>query len=260
MKLKLYQIDAFTEEVFEGNPAAVIPLKEWLSDDIMLKIAIENNLSETAFFVPINNGFHLRWFTPGGEVDLCGHATLATAHVLYNHLDYNKKEIQFESRSGILKVKKVDGELILDFPTSIIKAIEVPEQLKSAFNISPQSCIQGRDDLMLVFENESDILNLKPDYRLISQINTRGVIVTSKSNQFDFISRFFAPTLGIDEDPVTGSAHTMLIPYWAKQLNKNQFVAKQVSPRGGVLHCKYLGERVEIGGQAVTYLIGEISI
>ena len=260
MKQQIYQIDAFADKIFSGNPAAVIPLEKWLPDEIMQNIALENNLSETAFFVPKENGFHIRWFTPAAEVDLCGHATLATAHVLFNHLNYTEKEIRFESRSGILKVKK-DGDLIvLDFPSSKIEEIEIPENLKLAFNIQPQKCFKGRDDLMLIFENEADILNLKPDFQKIIESKTRGIIASAKSEKYDFVSRFFAPAVGVNEDPVTGSAHTMLIPYWAKQLGKTALTAKQVSARGGILHCTFLDDRVEIGGNAVAYLVGEISI
>lgn len=260
MKLTLYQIDAFAEKVFEGNPAVVIPLKNWLNDEVMQKIALENNLSETAFFIPVKAGFHIRWFTPLAEVDLCGHATLASAHVLFNHLNNTEKEISFQSRSGILKVKKEGDLIILDFPASKISEFEVPENLKSAFNIQPKKCVKGRDDLMLIFDREEDILNLKPDFQKIIQSKTRGIIVTSKSEKYDFVSRFFAPAVGVNEDPVTGSAHTILIPFWSKELGKNEMIAKQVSSRGGVLYCKNSGERVEIGGKAVTYLIGEINL
>ncbi len=260
MKLKIYQIDAFAEKVFEGNPAAVIPLGNWLTDETMQKIAMENNLSETVFFVPVETGFHIRWFTPLAEVDLCGHATLATAHVLFNHLNYAEKEISFQSRSGILKVKKENDLIVLDFPASFLNEIEIPEKLKTAFNIQPRKCIQGRDALMLVYENEEDIFNLQPDFQKIIQSKTLEIIATAQSNQYDFVSRFFAPLLGINEDPVTGSAHTMLIPFWSKALGKNEMIVKQVSARGGILHCKNLGERVEIGGKAVTFMVGEITI
>jgi len=260
MRLTIYQVDAFAEKTFEGNPAAVIPLKEWLSDDLMQTIALENNLSETAFFIPENGKYHIRWFTPGAEVDLCGHATLATAHVLFEHLNYSEKEIQFVSRSGILTVKKEDDLLVINFPASNVEAKYIPTNLKTAFNIHPNKCFKGRDDLMLCFKNEEDIINLEPNLIKIIESNSRirGIICTAKSEKYDFVSRFFAPAVSINEDPVTGSAHTMLIPYWAKQLKKNVLTAKQVSKRGGVLHCKYLGKRVEIGGKAVTYLVGEI--
>lgn len=258
MKYTIYQIDAFAENVFSGNPAAVIPLKKWLADETMQKIANENNLSETAFFIPTEKGFHIRWFTPGAEVDLCGHATLATAHVLYHHLNYSKNEILFESKSGILKVTRENDLIVLNFPSSKIEVIEIPDNIKNAFNLESIKCIKGRDDLMLIFENESDIQNLNPDFQKITESKARGIIVTAESQEFDFVSRFFAPAVGINEDPVTGSAHTMLIPYWAKQLNKTEMVAKQVSERGGIIHCHHLGERIKIGGKAVTYLVGKV--
>lgn len=260
MKLTIYQIDAFAEKVFEGNPAAVIPLEYWLPDNLMQQIAMENNLSETAFFVPTENGFHIRWFTPLAEVNLCGHATLASAHVLFNHINYSENEIQFQSRSGILKVKKENELIVLDFPASPVKGIEIPEEVASAFQIQPVACFKGRDDYMLVFENEEQVALLKPDFQQLVRAKTRGVICTSKSETYDFVSRFFAPAVGVNEDPVTGSAHTMLIPYWAGVFGKNELTAKQVSARGGVVHCKNCGDRVEIGGKAVTYLTGEIIV
>lgn len=260
MNLKLYQVDAFAEKIFEGNPAAVIPLKEWLPDETMQKIALENNLSETAFFIPLENDFQIRWFTPNAEVDLCGHATLASAHVLFQHLHYKKTAIKFQSKSGQLIVRKEDELLILNFPASDLEAQYIPPNLKMAFNIHPRKCFKGRDDIMLCFNSENDIVNLEADFLKIIDSNTRGVICTAQSDKYDFVSRFFAPSVGINEDPVTGSAHTMLIPYWAKQLNKTKMLAKQVSKRGGILHCKFLGERVEIGGKALTYLLGEITV
>lgn len=260
MKLQLYQVDAFAENIFEGNPAAVIPLEKWLPDSVLQKIALENNLSETAFFISTASGFHIRWFTPLAEVDLCGHATLATSHVLFHHLNFVGKEIHFESRSGILKVKKEGDLIVLDFPASFVTKVEIPSNLAQAFNIQPEKCFKGREDLMLIFENESDIQNLKPDFQKIAESETRGIIATAKSEKFDFVSRFFAPAVGVNEDPVTGSAHTMLIPYWSEVLNKSNMTAKQISSRGGILQCKNSGERVEIGGKAVTYLIGEIGI
>ncbi len=260
MKFAIYQVDAFAEHIFEGNPAAVIPMEEWLPDEVMLNIAQENNLSETAFFIPSQKGFHMRWFTPGAEVDLCGHATLASAHVLFQHLNYSEKEVQFESKSGMLRVKTEDGLLVLNFPSSKVEAIDMPDNLKTAFNIHPQECYKGRDDLMLIFRKEEDIVNLEPDLMKILESNCRGIICTARSKKYDFVSRFFAPAVGINEDPVTGSAHTMLIPYWAKELEKSTLIAKQVSKRGGILHCKHLDKRVEIAGKAVTYMIGEITI
>ncbi|WP_167619017.1 PhzF family phenazine biosynthesis protein [Maribellus sediminis] len=260
MKLTIYQVDAFAENVFEGNPAAVIPLENWLPDETMQNIALENNLSETAFFCPTENGFQIRWFTPLAEVDLCGHATLASSHVLFQHLKYDKDEILFESRSGILKVTKEEDHMVMNFPSAKIEAKYIPTRLKTAFNVHPVKCYIGRDDLMLVFNRESDIQKLQPDFTSVAESTKRGLICTAKSEKYDFVSRFFAPAVGINEDPVTGSAHTMLIPYWAKQLNKTKMVARQVSKRGGTLFCKYLDDRVEIGGKAVTYMQGEITI
>ena len=260
MKLTIYQVDAFAEKVFEGNPAAIIPLSAWLPDTVMQHIAMENNLSETAFFVPVKSGFHLRWFTPKAEVKLCGHATLATAHVLFNHLGFAENEISFDSLSGILKVRRENELIVLDFPASSIAEVEMPDAVAKAFNISPKTCLKGRDDFMLVFDNEAEVLSLQPDFQQLVEAKTRGVICTSKSENYDFVSRFFAPAVGVNEDPVTGSSHTMLIPFWAEKLGKNEMIAKQVSARGGILHCKLGGDRVEIGGKAVTYLVGEIQV
>lgn len=260
MKLNIFQIDAFAEKVFTGNPAAVVPLQNWMSDEIMQNIAMENNLSETAFFIPVENGFHIRWFTPETEVNLCGHATLASAFVLFHHLNYQKKEIHFQSKSGLLKVKK-EGELIvLDFPTSEVNEIKLPDNSEKAFGILPQKCFKGREDLMFVFRNQIEIENLQPDFGFLKTLEMRGIIATATSPEYDFVSRFFAPREGIDEDPVTGSAHTMLIPYWASKLGKNRLVAKQISKRGGVLFCKHAADRVEIGGAAQTYMTGEIIV
>ncbi|HCE56987.1 MAG TPA: isomerase [Prolixibacteraceae bacterium] len=260
MKLTIYKVDAFAEKIFEGNPAAVIPLTEWLPDPIMQQIALENNLSETAFFVPVESGFHLRWFTPKAEVKLCGHATLATAHVLFKHLGFAENEIRFDSLSGILKVRRENELIVLDFPASSIAEVEMPDAVAKAFNISPKTCLKGRDDFMLVFDNEAEVLSLQPDFQQLVEAKTRGVICTSKSENYDFVSRFFAPAVGVNEDPVTGSSHTMLIPFWAEKLRKNEMIAKQVSARGGILHCKLAGDRVKIGGNAVTFLTGEITI
>lgn len=260
MKLNIYQVDAFAENVFTGNPAAVVPLKNWLFDETMQNIAMENNLSETAFFVPAENGFHIRWFTPTTEVNLCGHATLATAHVLFQHLNYQGKEILFQSKSGILNVKRKNEQIVLDFPTSEVIEVKLLENIEQAFGILPQKGFIGREDLMYVFESQKEIENLKPDFNFLKTLEMRGIIATAPSIEYDFVSRFFAPSEGIDEDPVTGSAHTMLVPYWAKSLGKEELVARQISKRGGILHCKHLGKRVEIGGKAVTYLVGEITV
>lgn len=260
MRLTIYKIDAFATRIFEGNPAAVVPLKEWLPDVLMQQIAMENNLSETVFFVPVATGFHIRWFTPKSEVKLCGHATLASAHILFNHLEYGENEIIFDSLSGILKVTRENELIVLDFPASSIAEVEIPEPVAKAFHIAPKACFKGRDDYMLIFENEYQVLSLLPNFQQLVEANTRGVICTSKSEKYDFVSRFFAPAVGVNEDPVTGSAHTMLIPFWAEKLGKNELIAKQVSARGGILHCKLAGDRIKIGGKAVTFLTGEITI
>jgi PhzF family phenazine biosynthesis protein len=256
----LFQIDAFADEIFSGNPAAVIPLKKWLSDQLMQNIAMENNLSETAFYIPGNDDFHIRWFTPVSEVNLCGHAILASAHVIFNHTGYKKDQIIFDSRSGILKVRKEGQFIILDFPASDIEEISIPASIEKALGIRPKKCIKGREDLMFVFGNTEEIKSLSPDLRILKTLNTRGIIVTAPSAEYDFVSRFFAPVEGIDEDPVTGSAPTILIPYWSERLQKRELTAKQISARGGLLRCTNKGTRVEIGGKAVTYMVGEINI
>ena len=259
MKLNLYQIDAFAKNIFEGNPAAVCSLDKWLEDDIMQKIANENNLSETAFFVKENNKFHIRWFTPSNEVDICGHATLASAYVIFKILNYEKNEIIFNSKSGILKVTKDDDKFKMDFPIQKIIKCDIPNSISKAFEIQPIECYKSMD-YILIFENEEDILNAKPNLALLKDIDTRGVIITSKSKKYDFINRFFAPRYGIDEDPVTGSAFTQLVPYWNKVFNQDEFIAKQVSQRSGEVFCKLNNDRVEISGYAKKYLEGVIDI
>jgi PhzF family phenazine biosynthesis protein len=261
MKLKLYQVDAFTNQIFGGNPAAVCPLDEWLSDDTMQKIAMENNLAETAFFVLKDNQYEIRWFTPTVEVDLCGHATLAAAHVIFNHLHFSSTRLPFFSpRSGVLNVFKKDHLLTLDFPTDEYDPIDMPESVFSYFQMEPVEAYKGKTDFVFVFKNEQEIQQILPDFLCIHSLGGRGVIVTAPGNEVDFVSRFFAPQAGINEDPVTGSAHTTLTPYWAKKLGKDHLTAVQLSARKGHLECRYLGERVEISGQAVTYLMGEINL
>ncbi len=261
MKQKIYQVDAFTAEVFGGNPAAVCPLDKWLSDELLQKIAMENNLAETAYYVKKDNTYEIRWFTPTVEVDLCGHATLATAFVLFNHEGYTGNEINFFSpRSGKLNVSKQGDLLTLNFPTDVFEKVELNDSLTAGFNIKPKEAYKGKTDYMLVFETEDEIKNIVPDLEKIAKMNGRGVIITAKGNRVDFVSRFFAPQSGINEDPVTGSAHTTLTPYWSKQLNKTELSAIQLSERKGYLKCKYLNDRVEIGGQAKLYLIGEIFV
>lgn len=257
MEILLYQVDAFTDHLFGGNPAGVCPLKEWIPGEIMQKIATENNLSETAFFVPENDGFRIRWFTPKVEVDLCGHATLATGHVLFNHLHHPEDHLRLESRSGLLMVKRDQDYLILDFPAADFTKVDPPEKLKVALGKDPLEVYCSTDYLVL-YSSEKDITTLQPDFQLLSQLNIRGVIVTAPGNEVDFVSRFFAPAVGINEDPVTGSAHTVLTPFWSKKLNKNHLTALQLSERKGKLICNYLGDRVEIKGKAITYMSGMI--
>jgi predicted PhzF superfamily epimerase YddE/YHI9 len=259
--MKIFQVDAFAENVFSGNPAAVVPLDQWLDDSVMLNIAMENNLAETAFIIRQGEGFHIRWFTPTVEVDLCGHATLATAHVLYNHVGFQGDVIHFFShRSGPLNVFKRGDLLILDFPSDVIEEVPATTEMMESFDIAPKGFYKGKTDFMFVYETEEQILNLVPNFRTISALPVRGVIVTAPGSQVDFVSRFFGPQSGIDEDPVTGSAHTTLIPYWAKRLDKNDLAAIQLSKRRGLLACKNLGERVLISGKAKTYMIGDIYI
>lgn len=260
MKIKLFQVDAFTNKLFGGNPAGVCPLDEWLPDELMQNIAFENNLAETAFFVNNGTDYDLRWFTPLAEVDLCGHATLASSHVLFEHLGYNKKEIVFHSRSGELKVRKENGKLTLNFPADVVKKIDAPEDLIIAIGKKPIEVFKGKTDYMFVYSTQKEIEDINPDFELIKKYKARGVIVTAKGEKSDFVSRFFAPMVGINEDPVTGSAHTTLTPYWAGELGKKEMSAKQLSKRQGDLYCKLINGRVEISGYAVTYLEGSIKI
>lgn len=259
MNISIYQIDAFADECFKGNPAAVCPLNEWISDDLMLKIAAENNLSETAFFVKKDNYYEIKWFTPVLEVDLCGHATLASAHVLFNHLNYDKDIIEFSSKSGLLKVFKKDGLMYLDFPARAGEKVDCPKAVKDALGIEPLEVYKSRD-YMAVLSSEDIINNLSPDINKLKDLDSFGLIITAKGCNVDFVSRFFAPNEGIFEDPVTGSAHCTLIPYWAEKLGKVQMDAVQVSKRTGKLSCVMNGDRVLIGGEAKTYMSGTVHI
>ena len=259
MEISLYQIDAFASKLFEGNPAAVCPLEAWLPDELMQSIAAENNLSETAFFVPKGNGFHIRWFTPVSEVDLCGHATLATAFVLFNILGYEKDKIQFDSKSGILAVSRDDEYLVMDFPAQPPAPCDIPEEIVQAFDTTPIECLQS-EDVIAVFEREIDVERANPDFELLKKLEPRGVIITAKSARYDFVARFFAPKYGIPEDPVTGSAYTQLAPYWASKIGKKKFRVKQLSSRGGELICEVVDDRVFISGKAIEYLRGKIRI
>ncbi|CAN5291114.1 PhzF family phenazine biosynthesis protein [soil metagenome] len=260
MELKIYQIDAFAEKVFSGNPAAVCPLDSWLSDDTLQKIAMENNLAETAYYVKEKEGLRIRWFTPTVEVDLCGHATLATAFVLFNHEGYQGNQIVFNSRSGPLTVTKTNDLLTLNFPTDVFREVELTPELSTPFNVKPLKAFRGKTDFMLIFENESQVRQLRPDFRKVAEINARGVISTAKGDTVDFVSRFFGPQSGGDEDPVTGSAHTTLIPYWSGILGKTEMTAIQCSARSGNLGCKLMGDRVEISGEGRIFLKGTIFI
>lgn len=261
MEIKIYQIDAFTNKVFSGNPAAVCPLSEWLNDSLLQKIAMENNLAETAFYVKKDNHYEIRWFTPSVEVDLCGHATLATAFVLFHYENHTENTINLHSsRSGDLTVTKEDDFLTLNFPTDTINEIQLTAKLTDCFTSSPIKVIRGKADYLLIFEKEEDIVNMIPNFENIAKLDVRGVIVSAKGKKVDFVSRFFAPQIGITEDPVTGSAHTTLTPYWSKELNKTELTATQVSSRGGELKCKVVNDRVEISGQAKLYLKGVLFI
>lgn len=261
MKYKLYQVDAFTDKLFGGNPAAVCPLNKWLNDDILQKIAMENNLAETVFYVKQDNQYQIRWFTPKVEVDLCGHATLAAAFVLFNYENHFGESIDFYSpRSGKLIVRRYSDWLTLDFPVDELHNTPISSEIVSCFDKKPLEAYKGKTDYMLVYEKESDIRDIQPQFEAISALKARGVIITAKGENVDFVSRFFAPQSGIIEDPVTGSAHTTLIPYWSKKMNKIEMSAIQLSERKGYLQCKFSGNRVEISGQAKLYLSGEISM
>lgn len=259
MKLDLYQIDAFANTVFTGNPAAICPLESWLADDVLLRIAAENNLSETAFFIPSTDGFHIRWFTPLTEVALCGHATLASAYVLFEFLGYTQQLIHFESKSGPLTVSRNDDLLTLNFPSQPATQCSPPENLLNAFPTKPILILKS-EDYIFVFENEQDVLNATPNLEKLKENDLRGVIITAPSKQYDFVCRFFAPNCGIDEDPVTGSAYTQLYPYWSDILNKTKMHAHQVSKRGGDVWLDQNQDRVLISGKAVLYMRGEINI
>ena len=261
MKLNLYQIDTFTDKTFGGNPACVVPLIDWLPNDILLNIAKENAVAETAFFVDKGDKIHLRWFTPEIEIDLCGHATLATAHCLKSILNYSKEEIVFETLSGNLTVLKKNDSYFLDFPSRMPKITELPEIIKESLNIQPKEVYKSRDYL-LVYDTELDIKNIKINRQIFDQINLDpgGVIVTAKGDNSDFVSRFFTPQASILEDPVTGSAHCSLIPFWSLRLRKKELDAIQISDRVGILKCENKKDRVIIGGKAKTYSIGNLWI
>jgi predicted PhzF superfamily epimerase YddE/YHI9 len=259
MRIPYFQVSAFAPGPFGGNPAGVCVLKNWISDELLQRIATENDLSETAFLVPLGEDFELRWFTPAIEVDLCGHATLASAFVLFQELDYKSDTIRFKTKSGWLAATRRAEIVELDFPARPADVCPAPGVLVQGLGQTPEKVLKSRDYLA-VFPNASDVAALKPDIELLSQVDCLGIIVTAPGGGADFVSRFFAPRAGIAEDPVTGSAHCTLIPYWAKRLGKNELFAKQISKRGGELYCRYLDERVGIGGQGRVYLRGEIEV
>lgn len=257
MELRIFQVDAFSAKPFGGNPAAVVPLEKWLDDATLLAIAAENNLSETAFFVPEGDEFALRWFTPASEVDLCGHATLATAFVLFNLLGFSGEEVIFRSKSGKLSVGRSGDLLVLDFPARPAVETEPLPGLIEATGREPEVVLKARD-FLLVYPTEEDVRSLEPDFFQLSKLPVHAVIVTAPGDDCDFVSRFFAPAVGVPEDPVTGSAHCTLIPYWAGRLGKSKLFARQVSRRGGELDCELAGDRVRIGGKATLFLSGSI--
>lgn len=260
MNLTIYQVDAFTKEVFRGNPAAICPLVNWIDADLMQKIALENNLAETAFFVKKDGFYEIRWFTPGSEIDLCGHATLALAFVLFDILKTETETIKFVShKSGELFVEKNGDVLTLDFPSRPVAETEIPDGLVEAIGKAPQEVFKARD-YFLVYETEQEIAEIAPNFSKLLEIDAHGFIVTARGDSADFVSRFFAPEVGVFEDPVTGSSHCNLIPFWAERLGKNELFARQISERGGELFCKLEGDRVKIGGNAVLYLKGEIYV
>jgi PhzF family phenazine biosynthesis protein len=259
VKLPIYQIDAFTNRVFGGNPAAVVVMDEWLEDQTLQAIAAENNLSETAFVIPGPECSPLRWFTPAVEMDLCGHATLAAAHVLFQEHYAEQTHLRFETRSGTLAVSRNDHLLYLDFPSRPGEPVTIDETLIEALGRTPVSAIRARD-LMVVFETEAEVRDFSPDYSAIHGLDAFALIITARGEGVDFVSRFFAPGAGVPEDPVTGSAHCTLIPYWAKRLGKTALSARQLSSRGGELACELRGDRVLIGGQVVEYMRGEICV
>ena len=259
LSIPIYQVDAFSDKLFGGNPAAVCPLKEWLPAPQMQKIALENNLAETAFFIPMRKDFEIRWFTPESEVDLCGHATLATAHVLFSHLNFEGDTIHFHTlNAGTLTVSCHDDLYTLNFPSRVPQSCEVPAGLIEALGGKKPVAVLRSRDYFIVYETEADVLALKPNFAALSRIESLGFVVTAPGDNSDFVSRFFAPSAGIDEDPVTGSAHCNLIPYWAERLGKFKLHAYQVSARRGELWCENKGDRVLMSGKAVTYLKGEI--
>lgn len=261
MKIAIYQVDAFTNERFKGNPAAVCPLDSWLPDAVMQNIAAENNLAETAFVVPTGDRYEIRWFTPTVEVDLCGHATLASAYVLFKELGFAGDQVNFVShRSGPFSVTKNGSVLALNFPVDTLSELSLSSAFAIGLSQAPRAVFKGKTDYLFVYDSEAEIRALQPDFEALKTHPVRGIIVTAPGETTDFVSRFFGPNCGVNEDPVTGSAHTTLTPYWATVLGKTELTARQLSQRTGDLTCKLLGDRVEIAGEAVFYLRGEIYV
>ncbi|MEL6498118.1 MAG: PhzF family phenazine biosynthesis protein [Planctomycetota bacterium] len=263
MPLKYFQIDAFAGEIFRGNPAGVVPLDSWPSDDVLQSMASEHNLSETAFFVPEEGGaadFRLRWMTPRSEVDLCGHATLAAAHVLFRHLGWSGTDVRFSSRSGLLTVRRDGEKYELDFPALPLEPSEVSDAIVNSLGTRPREVFAGMD-LVCVFANEDEVRALRPDFAALGLIDgVRAVAATARGTDYDFVSRLFAPAVGIDEDPVTGSLHCMLAPLWSERLGRDRLRAWQASDRGGEIVCTVVDGRVLLSGGAATYLEGTITV
>ncbi len=258
MEIKIYQVDAFASKLFGGNPAAICPLKEWLSNDVMQKIASENNLSETAFYVPKGDDFELKWFTPKAEVNLCGHATLATAFVIFEIEKSKQKVLKFHTLSGLLSVVRAKKGFTMNFPADVFNKTTITDEIKMAMGTEPIEAYHGRNVLMVVLNSEKELIAIKPIFEKVKLLHPHGLIVTAVGDNSDFVSRCFFPNYGIDEDPVTGSAHTILTPYWAHRFMKNDLTALQLSERRGELNCKLVNDRVEISGEAVLYMEGKI--
>jgi PhzF family phenazine biosynthesis protein len=259
MRVPIFHVDAFTSRVFGGNPAAVVPLEEWLPDEMLQKIAAENNLSETAFLRKKGRDYDIRWMTPTQEVDLCGHATLASAHVVFGRIEPGRKDVTFHSKSGPLIVKEEEGRLVMEFPARPLHPIDPPRGLEAALGKKPSEVLKARD-VVAVFPKEEDVAGIAPDFPGLAALDTFAVAVTAPGKDVDFVSRFFAPSRGINEDPVTGSSHCSLVPYWAKRLGKTKLRARQISKRGGELFVEDRGERVILGGHAVQYLEGTLEL
>jgi len=259
MKIPIYQVDAFAHQPFKGNPAAVCPLEDWLPDHELQAIAEENNLSETAFYTAKKGSYELRWFSPRKEVDLCGHATLAAAHIIFSDLEQEQGELTFSSKSGKLRVNRTGSLLTLDFPSQPGDPCEAPRALIGGLGLQPPHCFRAMD-YMAVLETEEQVAQVAPDFRRLQELDLRGVIVTAPGESVDFVSRFFAPNFGIDEDAVTGSAHCTLAPYWARVLKKDTLHARQISKRTGELTCRVDGDRTFISGRATTYMEGILSL